>query len=124
MDFETHREKPVTDRSMARDRGLEEVLNDELAEVSKVTSKGMFGGWAWLVRGNLLCCARHDGMLVRLGKGNDAWALKLKGVEPMMSGTRRMEGWVRAAPSVWGNDARRRKLLDAALDFCRSLPAK
>lgn len=109
---------------MARDRGLEEILNDELAEVSNLTSKGMFGGWAWLADGNLLCCARHDGMLVRLGKGKDGWALKIAGVEPMLSGTRQMHGWVRAAPSVWGNDAKRRKLLDAALEFCRSLPAK
>lgn len=42
----------------------------------------------------------------------------------MMMGSRRMQGWVRAAPEAYGDDALRRKLLDAALGFVRSLPAK
>jgi hypothetical protein len=35
-----------------------------------------------------------------------------------------MQGWIRAAPAAYGDDALRRRLLDAALDFNRSLPAK
>ena len=62
---------------MARDKGLEELLNDSLAGVPGLTTKAMFGGLAWLVNGNLLCGAREDGMLVRLGKDKDAWALKI-----------------------------------------------
>jgi hypothetical protein len=30
--------------------------------------KAMFGGWALLLNGNLLCGARAGGMLVRLGR--------------------------------------------------------
>ncbi|MGD0643043.1 MAG: cold-shock protein, partial [Roseiarcus sp.] len=37
---------------------------------------------------------------------------------------RRMRGWVRAGPGAFGDDALRVKLLDAALAFVRSLPAK
>ena len=109
---------------MARDKGLEELLNDDLAKVSGVTQKGMFGGWAWLVNGNLLCGSRDDGMLVRLGKGNDAWALKMPGIIQMISNGRRMQGWIRVAPEVYGDDTLRNKLLNAALDFNRSLPKK
>lgn len=109
---------------MARDRGLEELVNDDLAEEHDITAKAMFGGWAWLMRGNLLCGARDDGMLARLGKGRDGWALSVKGIEPMLSGSRRMEGWVRIAPSVYGDDVMRRRLIDAAIDFSQSLPAK
>ena len=50
---------------MARDAGLEEMIRDELRGVHDISEKAMFGGWAWLLRGNLLCGARHDGMLVR-----------------------------------------------------------
>ena len=57
---------------MARDRGLEELLNDRLESVSGLTQKAMFGGWAWLVNGNLLCGARVGSMLVRLGKEHEA----------------------------------------------------
>lgn len=109
---------------MARDNGLEELLNDELREVSRVTSTPMFGGWAWLVDGHLLCCARHDGMLVRLGKGNDAWALRVSGITPMLSGSRRMQGWVRADARAYGDDVLRRRLLTAARQFVGSLPQK
>jgi len=109
---------------MARDNGLEELLNDRLAPVSGLMQKAMFGGWAWMVNGNLLCAARTDGLLVRLGKGNDAWALEIPGISPMMMQERRMHGWVRAAPEVYSNDALREKLVNAALEFNRSLPKK
>jgi len=109
---------------MARDKGLEELILDELRSTPGITEKAMFGGWAWLLGGNLLCGARQDGMLVRLGKGNDAWALALAGVEPMVSRGRRMHGWVRADARVYGDDGMRRKLVDSALEFVGSLPRK
>jgi len=109
---------------LARDRGLEALLNDSLATVHGLTQKAMFGGLAWLVNGNLLCGARSDGLLVRLGKENEAWALEIPGVVPMVSGGRPMRGWVRAAPAVYVNDALRQRLVEAALEFNRSLPKK
>ena len=109
---------------MARNKVLEELLNDDLAQARGVTEKGMFGGRAWLLNGNLLCGARDDGMLVRLGKGNDTWALATPGIGPMISRGRPMQGWVRAAAKAFEDDALRRKLLKAALDFNRSLPKK
>jgi hypothetical protein len=60
------------ENEMARDQGLEELLNDDLAKVHGLKQKAMFGGWAWFVNGNLLCGARDEGMLARLGKSNDA----------------------------------------------------
>ena len=63
-------------------------------------------------------------MLVRLGKDNDAWALKVSGIALMVMQGRKMNGWVRAAPIVYGDDALRRKLLKAALEFYRTLPKK
>lgn len=62
---------------MARDYGLEEIVADDLRDISHVSDKAMFGGRAWLLEGRLLCGARDDGLLFRLGKGNDAWALAL-----------------------------------------------
>jgi hypothetical protein len=109
---------------MARDKGLEELVDDELRSTPGVTNKAMFGGWAWLLGGNLLCGAREDGMLVRLGKGNDVWALAIAGVEPMLSRGKRMYGWVRADARVYGDDEMRRKLITSALHFVSSLPPK
>ena len=109
---------------MARDTGLEELLKEELGDMPGLSEKTMFGGWALMLNGNLLCGAREDGMLVRLGKGNDGWALELPGVVQILSGRRTMQGWVRADARAYGNDALRKRLLDAALAYVASLPAK
>lgn len=109
---------------MPRDKGLEELLNDTLGRLPGLTQKAMFGGWAWLLHGNLLCAARTGSMLIRLGKESEAWALKLPGITPMMMRERRMQGWVRATAEAYGNDALREKLIQAALAFNRTLPKK
>jgi TfoX N-terminal domain len=109
---------------MARDAGLEELVRPHLATLPGVSEKKMFGGIAWLLHGNLLCGAREDGMLIRLGAGGDGWALALPDIVPMVSRGRTMRGWVRAGPDAFGDDALRHKLLDAALAFVRTLPAK
>jgi hypothetical protein len=109
---------------VARDEGLEELLRADLKAISGLTEKPMFGGRAWLLNGNLMCGARDDGMLVRLGKGKDAWALQHADIGPMISRGKHMQGWVRAGASAFGDDVLRQELLDAALAFVRSLPAK
>lgn len=109
---------------MSRDTGLEELIRQELGTRDGLSEKPMFGGLAFLLDGNLLCGARNDGMLVRLGKGNDGWALPLEGIELMVMGDRRMNGWVRAGAAAFGDDALRKQLLDAALAYVLSLPPK
>lgn len=109
---------------MSRDAGLEELIRQEVGARDGVSEKPMFGGLAFLLDGHLLCGARNDGMLVRLGKGNDGWALPLEGIELMVMGDRRMNGWVRAGAAAFGDDALRKQLLDAALAYVLSLPPK
>ncbi|MGB7068362.1 MAG: hypothetical protein WBD22_02610 [Pyrinomonadaceae bacterium] len=109
---------------MARDRGLEELIHDDLDARVGVTEKAMFGGWAWLLNGNLLCGARDDGMLVRLGKGLGAWALETTGIVPMESRGRIMQGWVRCGPAAYGNDVLRNHLLSRASEFVSTLQSE
>ena len=109
---------------MARDLGLEELIREHLGPTSALTEKPMFGGRAWLLNGNLVCGAREDGMLARLGKGADGWALERPDIAPMISRGRIMHGWVRAGPLAYGDDRLRAKLIDAALAFASALPAK
>nr|WP_153436377.1 TfoX/Sxy family protein [Sinorhizobium terangae] len=100
------------------------MVRQDLGDRPGLSEKPMFGGLAFLVNGNLLCGAREDGMLVRLGKGNDDWALALPGIVQMVMGERRMHGWVRASAESYGDDALRQRLLDAALAFVEALPPK
>jgi hypothetical protein len=109
---------------MARDFGLEDLIREGLPRDLALSEKPMFGGLAWIMNGNLLLGARSDGMLARLGKGNDRWALALPDVTPMISRGRAMDGWVRAGPAAYGDDAVRARLVEAALGFVRGLPPK
>jgi hypothetical protein len=110
---------------MARDKGLEALLHDELDGRPEITQKAMFGGLAWLWNGHLLCAARKNGgMLVRLGKGNDGWALEVDGIAPMVMNGRQMSGWVRTSAEVYASDAMRKRLLKAAVEFVKTLPPK
>ena len=109
---------------MARDPGLEELVREDLGDRPGLSEKPMFGGLAWLLDGHLLCGARDVGLMVRLGKGNDGWALELPDVEPMVMSGRQMSGWVRAGLDTCADDDLRRRLLDAAVTFVRTLPPK
>ena len=98
-----------------RDRDLERILRDDLARRGGVTGTGMFGGRAFLLRGHLLCCASHEGLLARL-------ALALPGATTMMSGARPWKGWVRLPPDLAAGPDLRRRVPDAATGFASSLP--
>lgn len=107
-----------------RDHGLEQLVRESLNDTTALTEKPMFGGWAWLLDGRMVCGARDDGMLVRLGAGREYWALEIQDVEPMVSRGKIMRGWVRAGPAAYGDDQIRKRLIDESLDFARQQPAK
>jgi hypothetical protein len=109
---------------VARDAGLEEMVWEDLAGQPGLATKTMFGGLCWLLDGNLLCAASDKGMLVRLGKGQDGWALEHAGVEPMRMTGHSMPGWIRVHPDAYGDDDLRGRLIEGALSFVRTLPPK
>jgi hypothetical protein len=103
---------------------LETLIAEDLEGQSDLSEKAMFGGWAWLLDGKLLIGARDKGMLSRIGEKNESWALKIPGIVPLMMRERRMRGWVRADMAICSNDALRRKLITAAIEFVATLPEK
>jgi TfoX/Sxy family transcriptional regulator of competence genes len=109
---------------MARDPGLEQLVQSSLASVAAITEKGMFGGWAFLLNGHLLCGCRKHSLMVRVGAENESWALEIAGVVPVVMRGRLMKGYVRAAPEAYGDDRVRRRLLDAAVHLTQALPVK
>jgi hypothetical protein len=109
---------------MPRDPGLEELVHSSLGDPPGLTEKAMFGGWAWLLHGNLLCGARKDSLMLRIGPDNEPWALQLPGVIPVVMRGRRMKGYVRATPDAYAEDAVRQRLIDATLAFTNTLPRK
>lgn len=109
---------------MARNPDLEAIVRQRLSCLPRLEEKPMFGGLAFMMNGNLLCCSDTEGLLVRLGKGNDGWALAVPGVELLYSGARPMVGWVRVPAEVHKDPDMREKLITAAIKFVDGLPAK
>lgn len=109
---------------MARDTALESLIAGDLAGLEPLDRRRMFGGLCWMWRGNLLCGADQQGLLLRLGKGRDEGVLTEPGVSPMVMGGKRMEGWIRLSPAAAGDATLRHRLLALAQDFVATLPAK
>jgi hypothetical protein len=109
---------------MPRDPGLEELVHSSLGSLPGLTEKAMFGGWAFLLNGHLLCGARRGSLMLRVGPDNENWALKAPHVVPVVMRGRRMAGYVRATTEAYADDDLRQRLLDAAVAFTRALPRK
>jgi hypothetical protein len=106
---------------MARDPGLEQLVEEDIGSLPGLSGRAMFGGWAWLLDGQMVCGARTDGLLARVGQPTSRWALAHPGITPMMSRGREMRGWVRLEAQAYADDNLRRTLINAAVDFTRSL---
>ena len=109
---------------MPRDPGLEELVRSTLGDLPGLSEKAMFGGWAFLLHGKLLCGLRKDSLMLRVGPVNEAWALAIPHIVPVIMRGRRMSGYVRASSEAYVNDDTRQQLLDAAVAFTHSLPDK
>lgn len=109
---------------MAYDEGVAEILRGDLAGQPGLTEKRMFGGVAFMLDGNMLCGVHPRGAMFRVGKVNEEFALAVPGVRPMDFSGRPMGGFVDVADEAIGDDVRRGRLMNLALDFVTTLPPK
>jgi TfoX/Sxy family transcriptional regulator of competence genes len=109
---------------MAYDEGLAQILRDDLAELDGIVEKNMFGGLCFMLNGNMLCGVHKGGAMFRVGKGNEARALALQGVSPMMFTGRRMGGLVDMAEAELADESIRSACMALSLDFVGGLPDK
>jgi len=54
---------------LAYDAGLVERVRDALGGEEGLRERKMFGGVAFMVRGNMACGVLEDGLIVRVGRG-------------------------------------------------------
>jgi len=89
--------------TMAYDEGLAERIRVVLGPRDGLTERKMFGGLAFLDRGNMCVGVTHDELMVRIGKDGLAAALAEPGAHPMqMQG--RDTGMVFVAPDAIATD--------------------
>lgn len=83
---------------MPHDPHLAERLRHALAGRRDIQEKKMFGGFCWMLNGNMICGVEVGRYMFRVGKELEAEALARPGASPMDITGRPMRGfvWVRA----------------------------
>jgi TfoX/Sxy family transcriptional regulator of competence genes len=111
--------------TMAYDEDLANRLRELLADEDAVTEKKMFGGLAFLVRGNMAVSAsRNGGLLARIDPAETAAALERPHVALMEMRGRTMDGWITVAPEGLRTKRDLAPWVKRSLRFVKTLPAK
>ena len=109
---------------MAYDEDLADRIRGLLGKQS-YTEKKMFGGLAFLIRGNMSVAASgQGGLLVRVDPAQTDKFLKERGAAEMDMGRGPMKGWLRVEARALRDTRSLKKWVDRAVTFATSLPAK
>jgi TfoX/Sxy family transcriptional regulator of competence genes len=110
---------------MAYDEDLADRLRELLADEDGLSEKKMFGGLAFLVRGNMSVSASgKGGLLARIDPADTDAALQRPHVSRMEMRGRSMDGWIRVAPEGVKTKRQLASWVDRSLKYVRTLPAK
>lgn len=111
-------------RPMAYDEHLAERIGAALADIDGVGERKMFGGIAYLHRGNMVCGVVGDTLMLRLGAERAEAALDEPHTRPMDFTGRPMRGMVYVDPPGFKADAELAAWVARAMEFAGTLPPK
>lgn len=109
---------------MAYDEALANRIRSALAGRPGLSEMKMFGGIAFMDRGNMCCGIVGQDLVVRVGADGHGAALAEPHARPMDFNHRPMRGMVYIAPPGTAGDAGLAAWLDRGLRFTATLPAK
>ncbi|MET9040415.1 TfoX/Sxy family protein [Streptomyces mirabilis] len=109
---------------MAYDEGLAERIRERLGTDPDIAEKRMFGGIAFLHRGNMAVGVTGDDLMVRVGPDTIEQALTRPGTRIFDMTGRPMRGWVVVAGSTVAEDEVLGEWIDEGHAFAASLPPK
>ena len=109
---------------MAYDAALADRVRAALAARSDVAEKGMFGGLAFMVSGNMCCGVSEDQLVVRVGPETYAEALAQDHAREMDFTGKPLRGFVYVAREGVDGEENSRSWLDRGVAFAGSLPAE
>jgi TfoX/Sxy family transcriptional regulator of competence genes len=109
---------------VAYDEGLAERVRQQLSARADVSEMKMFGGIAFMVRGNMAVGVTGDELMVRLDPADGEKAVTEEGVRVFDMTGRPMKGWILVSPDRTADEAGLAEWVEAGADFAASLPAK
>ncbi len=109
---------------MAFDEGVAQRLREAFAGLEGITEKKMFGGIAFMDRGNMCCGVVNDILMARVGPDAYAEALEKPHAREMDFTGKPLKGFVYVDPPGFAEDGQLRAWTDLCRAFTHSLPAK
>ena len=110
---------------MAYDEALADRIRELLRGERGLTEKKMFGGLAFLVRGNMAIAASgQGGLLVRVDPEDSEQLVATTSARPMEMRGREMNGWLRVDAESVRTKRELAKWVELGTTYARSLPAK
>lgn len=109
---------------MAFDEGVAQRLREALAGLKGITEKKMFGGIAFMDRGNMCCGVVSDTLMARVGPDAYAEALTRPHAREMDFTGKPLQGFVYVDPPGYAEDEQLRGWIELCRSFTSSLPAK
>ncbi len=109
---------------MSYDESIADRVRTALASRNDVIEKKMFGGLAFLVRGNMCCGVLGTDLVVRVGPAGYPAALKEPHAREMDFTGRALKGLVYVGKPGIRSDESLRRWIDRGLEFAASLPRK
>ena len=109
---------------MAYDEALAQRVRSVLSGKRGVTEKKMFGGLAFLHRGNMFVGITENTLMALAGPANYERALATRGAREMDFTGRPMRGYVFVDPAGIKSAADLKRWVALCVDFAATLPAK
>src|SRR5262245_10969704 len=109
---------------MAFDEKLAARIRTHLGKRTGLVEKKMFGGIAFLLKGNMCCGVHRDSLIARLDPAETDRALAEPHTRVFDLTGRPMKGWILVEPAGLGTDTQLGSWVDRARKYAGSLPAK
>jgi TfoX/Sxy family transcriptional regulator of competence genes len=110
---------------VAYDERLADRIRELLEGEAGVTEQKMFGGLAFLIRGNMAVAASgQGGALVRVDPSESDRIVATTNASPMEMRGRQMQGWLRVGPEDLRTKRQLSRWVALGATYARSLPAK
>ena len=109
---------------MAYDEQLAERVRALLSDAPDYDEKKMFGGIGFLIRGNMACGVKGDGLMLRVGKEAYEATLQEPDVSIFGKPERPMTGWVLVRPEGLAEDEDLAGWVERGREQAMALPPK
>jgi hypothetical protein len=109
---------------MAYDEGIAQRIRETLQDRDDVVEKKMFGGIAFMVRGNMCVGVTGEDLMLRVGKARHPEFAEREHVRPMDFTGKPLGGFLYLAPEGYESDEGLAEWIGIALEYVLTLPAK